>query len=754
MTTGLGREWIVIALVCAVGCAGGNAADGADAGGGGADAPIVDVPDATVFIDADTTDAAPKKGFGEPCMAKAECESNICVFAGTTGVCSMVCNPPDCPMGYGCYSVLGGIDPGQVAEICVPENSNLCSPCTDSTECSIASQDLCIADTDGQKFCARDCSAISCPMGHTCSNVTMGGTTYKQCLPSSGFCDCDMGSTGNSKACMIMTPFGACLGSKTCNGAAGWGACQPPDPNDVPDGNFADDNCDGIDGDYDTGIFVSATSGADDATCGLTHTAPCQTVQKGILRALETARGAVYVQANAVGQPYVGPIVLQNSIDIYGGFNSAWVRGPRGAAGHEVRIVGGLDATDQQFLTVKAHNLVVTTIVADVVIEGPDATGTWMGNAGRSSYAVHANNSQGLRLERVTIVGGDGAQGPAGGAGTDAPNVNVQPGMAGQGGAGMDLSSTCDTTTHGGGGAAGTNACTGGSGTMGGAGGAGGELDTGCSCFLGACVCDPCTATNGDQGANGAQAIPGGAGQGGAGGSGGDSCGSPGPGNPGRVTNGPAGQKGSGSALSGAYWFSRSGTSGGTGDHGGGGGGGGGSGGCDAGTDSYGAGGGGGGAGGCAAVSGGGGGGGGGGSFGFFAVNSTATLVDCTVQLGNGAAGGAGGTGGRGQSGGNGGLGGEGSGGTATGGQGGKGGHGGHGGGGGGGAGGGSYGVFTFNSSVTQNCSFSGGSAGGGGPGGQSAPSAPVPERDGNPGPAGDPGLKATVGVCANANGC
>jgi hypothetical protein len=740
----------IVTLIALGGCAGGAASGGEDASVGvEADAPMA--IDARIVIDADLTDAPPKKGFGETCVSKAECESSICVFSGLSGVCSAVCNPPDCPAGFGCYSVLGGIDPGVVSEICVPENDQLCSPCTDSTECSGASQDLCLADADGQKYCARDCTAVSCPSGYSCSTVTVGTNSYKQCLPTSGACDCKAGGmTGATKPCAIPTPFGMCTGAKTCGGTTGWGQCQPPSMTDVPDGAYADENCDGIDGTYATGIFVAA-DGLDDATCGVTHTMPCKTIQKGIVRALETARGALYVRAGVYDS---GVVVLQNSIDIYGGYDQNWVRASRSTVGHETRIRGGLDPVDQQFMTLKANGLVVTTIVADVVIEGPDATGTWSGGAGRSSYAVYVANSQGLVLDRVGIEAGDGADGAAGSGGVDGPAFAAPRGN--DGAAGLELDSLCNVTTHGAGGPTVANSCGGGPSTTSGRGGDGGEIDTDCVCVLGACTCLPngCAATGGDNGGSAAQLVPNQFGQGGIGGTGGNQCGTPGVGLPGKVTNGSAGSKGSGSQLVGAYWAARSGSSGGVGSNGGGGGGGAGSGGCDSGTDSYGAGGGSGGAGGCAAQSGGGGGHGGGASFGVFAINSGVSVLSCAIAQGAGGRGGAGGKGGRGQSGGDGGDGGQAQSGTQPGGKGGKGGHGGHGGGGGGGAGGVSFGVYSSGSAITSTCTFTGGAGGSGGDGGPSAPTAPVPERDGANGPSGDPGAKGTIGACASPGNC
>src|SRR5687768_16910684 len=91
----VGLVWILSA--CAATDVPGNDLDGS-----------VDDPDGSGFIDArlapdaDTTDARPGHGFGEMCTDQEDCDSEICVFAGSSGVCSRRC-PPDCPDGYGCF---------------------------------------------------------------------------------------------------------------------------------------------------------------------------------------------------------------------------------------------------------------------------------------------------------------------------------------------------------------------------------------------------------------------------------------------------------------------------------------------------------------------------------------------------------------------------------------------------------------------------------------------------------------------------
>lgn len=718
-----------------------------DASAGDPDAST-EFPDAGPTVDANTIDAAPKAGFGEPCSDKSDCESNICIFVGIGGICTDLCVSGSCPDEYGCFGVFGAIEPGEVADVCVPDSTQICTQCADHSECAVVGQDLCLEYDNGKSFCARDCSGVECPMGYTCETVNVEGTDYDQCVPNSGACDCNASLQGTQEACDIATDFGTCQGARTCMGATGWGTCDPPSPTDTPDDTFSDDNCDGIDGDLDGAIFVAKT-GSDSATCGLTYMDPCLTINRGILRAAQSSKGEVYIQ---VGN-YDEVVVLVNGIDLYGGYDTGWQRDTHSDPAHRVTITGSLDdgtGGDNQYLTIRAHDLIVPVTIADLQINGPDAIGA-VGASARGSYAVHVDSAE-LNLERVTIIAGNGANGAPGANGQNAPNVTRTTSMNGQSGGAAAQQFDCDTSTAGEGGGGGTNNCTGGTvATTAGGGGKGGPIDTCCCWDL------DLSAQDGKPGSS-ATYSPGTVGDGGAGGPGLDGNCSNGYGRPGRdglVTNGTGGMGGApGGSLLSSYWFGSPGTAGGIGDHGSGGGGGGGSGGCDIGTDSHGAGGGGGGAGGCRAQAGGGGGHAGGASIAVFAVDATLQLSSCTINRGIGGAGGAGGVGGQGQSGGLNGPGGAASDDSQPGGAGGAGAHGGHGGGGGGGAGGMSAGIYSYNSSLTHTCSINGGSGGAGGPGGLSAPTAPLSERDGNAGYDGANGALIGVGTCANPSGC
>ena len=505
-----------------------------------------------------------------------------------------------------------------------------------------------------------------------------------------------------------------------------------PGPFDVPDANYRDDDCDGIDGHAATATFV-APSGIDAGFC--TINAPCASIEYGSLIADISGFTDIYVAAGTYGGILQ---TLPDGVHIYGGYDATWDRAGWGVAGHEVRLNGGGNdegpaAGGIQFMVVRARFLTTGVHFADLVIDAPDAIGT-VSNAGKSSYGVHAIDST-VVLERVKLEGGRGADGIAGSSGSSASAIAAAGGSPG--GSSQSYASSCNTSRVGGGGGASNGTC--GGRTAGGAGGSGGTMDTSCG-WTG--FCSNCNAQSGLWGAS-APTEPG---YGYAGFGGGTCGGGVGNGGSGLVTNGVGGGGGAGEGfLLFDFWLGTGGATASGGLDGTGGGGGGGSGGCDNGTDDTGAGGGGGGAGGCAG-SGGAGGGAGGGSFPVFAINGTVELIDCTVVRGDGGTGANGGAGGAGQPGGAGGGGGGASLDTANGGNGGNGAAGGAGGGAGGGGGGLSFGAYTLNTAVIQSgTQFSGGAGGAGGGAGSST---------GDAGDAGGLGLTGDLGTCASAGGC
>jgi len=320
--------------------------------------------DAIAVVIVDAPPDAPLKGFGEACTDSMQCQSDICILVGIGGVCSQLCGT--CPDGWGCLGVVGAVTDGEVTYVCVPTSNQLCSPCQADSECTLIGMDKCVTESTGRAYCGRDCSTVSCPAGYDCENEIIDNVNYQECMPHSAACDCNtMDQMGTTDPCTITTTLNTqCAGTSSCDGVAGWSACEPPSPTDDPDGNYTDDNCDGIDGDITKGIFVSG-AGANTATCGLVYNDPCQTISFSIVRAVQAGKQNVYVQAGT----YNEVVVLINGVNVWGGYDINWQRGPSSSPGHTVTIVGAQDTTtggDGEYMTVRAHDLIVPVTIGDV----------------------------------------------------------------------------------------------------------------------------------------------------------------------------------------------------------------------------------------------------------------------------------------------------------------------------------------------------------------------------------------------------
>lgn len=478
---------------------------------------------------------------------------------------------------------------------------------------------------------------------------------------------------------------------------------------DVPDDNFVDANCDGIDGNPNNAVFVAPFPFGNDNYAG-SRDQPMATITNALARAQSQGR-SLYVSQGS----YVGSITLVPGVSIYGGYaaGSGWSRG----ANNTTTLIG---STDVPAITATG----ITNTFLEVIVDRLEIVAANASAAGANSTGVYiANSNSALTVKNNVIRAGNGAAGTNGANGTiGLAGNNGSPGTVGQdagcgnaglgvGGAGGLGNAQClQPGGRGGNGGCDANAGIGGAAGTGGGGGAGaGGLGAQC-CNTGACDDCGCSRKTGQRGFNGS------------------------PGDPG--TLGGAGVAGSGLGfVSAGIWYGGSGGAGTSGGHGGGGGGAGGGGGgreecwtggpfgicwredfCDEDKGGGGGGGGGGGCGGTNAT----GGTGGGGSFGIFVVgNSTAVLRNNSITAGTGGQGGRGGDGGQGGGGGAGFTGGAGADDSGAGGNGGNGGRGGDGGPGGGGGGGVSYCIYRSASSPTitgLNCTQ--GAGGGGGQGG------------------------------------
>lgn len=483
---------------------------------------------------------------------------------------------------------------------------------------------------------------------------------------------------------------------------------------DLPDPEYIDANCDGIDGDVIDAVFVSKGGSNESEACSMAE--PCQTIGRGVEAAAESWVTQILVQ-RGIYEEIVDLNFEFSDLGIYGGYDESWERGHHREPDYETIVIGGLHPEDSQYMTVRARS-VARFVFGNIDLVGPDASLQEAGH-GLSSYVVHALSGIDLIFTNVTFTQGDAADGEAGIPATDASALPPSAGEAGGHGWSADPGDLCADEPGPPGGSGAQNAdCP--IGTRGGNGGSGGRMDTCCADLYGVEMCTlcDCSATAGVNGSNAEITSPGY----GSGGNSGYPCGTGASGQNGSVGtdgDGGAGAPGGGMFLSGLWWFGRDGSDGGVATNGTGGGGGGGGGGCDDGYDTTGSGGGAGGAGGCAPTDSGRGGKGGGGSYGIFAVDSTIQAIESLFLGGDGGQGGDGGNGGLGQPGSEGGPHGDGPG--DAGGHGGNGERGGHSGGGGGGAGGVSYGIYLVDSSLFNTFNtFEEGLAGTGGSGGLS----------------------------------
>ncbi len=384
------------------------------------------------------------------------------------------------------------------------------------------------------------------------------------------------------------------------------------DKPDFPDPDFADTNCDGIDGDIKLSVFVDMYSG-DDLNDGSINS-PLRSISKGIIVASEAGKANVLVSTGSYENE---EILFKDGVSVHGGYSGVpnWTRTSNPLS--VTTILSG------------SAGLIADTVsnvnLSFLKIQSFDASGN-----GESSVALTLKSCTGVALSNVTLLAGKGSDGTAGVNGL----AGDKGGNGGPGNPGCESSTAlfCDgPCSQPSGGAGGSSSC----GAYGGTGGTPGK-----------------SKSEGNPGENG---------------SGSDSNGGTGGTLPvmgeeacyfssgldihgGKGADGANGANGSGgldvgSFVDGYYYFA-SGENGVDGDNGQGGGGGGGGMGGKSYCDSYGSSGGGGGAGGCGGKAGTGG-QGGGGSFALIIDDSTSILLENIVlESNNGGNGGAAGRGG------------------------------------------------------------------------------------------------------------
>lgn len=175
--------------------------------------------------------------------------------------------------------------------------------------------------------------------------------------------------------------------------------CVPSTSPDLPDDLLQDINCDGIDGDKSTSIFVATTG--DDANAG-TMDAPVKTVARGLTLAAAQGKTALYLAKGT----YNESVTLISGISLYGGYDAAagWQR----QLTHVTTLAGGPTALTAQGINKETHVELLNIQAASGAVTGG------------SSYGVFVTSSPGpLYFYRDQISAGDGANGAAGGSGAN-----------------------------------------------------------------------------------------------------------------------------------------------------------------------------------------------------------------------------------------------------------------------------------------------------------------------------------------------
>jgi hypothetical protein len=207
------------------------------------------------------------------------------------------------------------------------------------------------------------------------------------------------------------------------------------------------------------GIFVSAAG--NDAAGGI-KSEPTKTVTEGIARALATGKTRVYICQGIYGEQVVLD-AKHDGVSLYGGFDClqgwAWTGG-------KTQIVG------PAFLSaLRVDSTTKTPTIEDLAFVATDAAGQDANGNGNSSVAALVHGAS-VRLRRVSLIAGNGADGTAGADGAAQPNYPTSMPTAAtgltastQGSAGQGATSQCASGSSQGGAGAINQSSAGGAGT-------------------------------------------------------------------------------------------------------------------------------------------------------------------------------------------------------------------------------------------------------------------------------------------------
>ncbi len=178
---------------------------------------------------------------------------------------------------------------------------------------------------------------------------------------------------------------------------------------DVPDLNYFDTNCDGIDGDIARAVFVSKTGLP---TNPGTMAKPLADVQVAInLAAVDPSRDHVYVSEGL----YTGLVTLASGVSVWGGYSevNGWKR-----SNTYVTTFSNSTALANGMVGVLGSNLTGAVTLGSVTVTTGSAP------SGKSNYGILLQQSDDVTLEGVKVVAGSGSLGSQGSSGQNGANAS------------------------------------------------------------------------------------------------------------------------------------------------------------------------------------------------------------------------------------------------------------------------------------------------------------------------------------------
>ncbi len=353
-----------------------------------------------------------------------------------------------CPDGFLCRAMLSR--GGREVEQCVPTGGTCAcrdNPDGFSVPCQVTNEDDPGLVCEGRRGCDGDGFGDCAPppdrcdgLDNDCDGVVDNGLRdpdsgrYDQAPEHCGRCnrDCaELQFRNADSVCDVAPQTPEC--QMVCwegfvdldNGSDDGCECEVQAELDLPDGD--DQDCDGIDGEIDQGVFVSKIGRAE----GLgSIDDPVNTVQRAIDLADEQGFRDVYVATGV----YSENIDLREGVNVFGGYSFDFRE--RDPVVRQTTLLGVPLANNQAGLAaaVQARGVLQETRLEGFSIYGPPAS-----RRGRSSFGIYLVDCDDNLAIRDNVVfagsGGDGARGAPG----------VSGGGGGGGGRGEDATSSGNT---------------------------------------------------------------------------------------------------------------------------------------------------------------------------------------------------------------------------------------------------------------------------------------------------------------------